>query len=83
LRRRELIGFAGTALFMWPLVARAQQQPKIARLGYLGFGIPAASAPRVVELPRFRGHPMVGAERSVHDAEEPSAIPARVSSAAC
>ena len=30
-----------------------------------------------LELPRFRGQPIVGAERSVHDAEEPSAVPAR------
>src|SRR5207249_10516400 len=37
-------------LFAWPLVARAQQQPKIARLGYLGFGTPAASANRVEAL---------------------------------
>ncbi len=36
----------------------------------------------VMELTRFRGHPMVGAERSVHDAEEPSTVPARVSGAA-
>jgi putative tryptophan/tyrosine transport system substrate-binding protein len=50
MRRRELIAFAGTALFAWPLVARAQQQAKIARLGYLGFGIPAASAHRVEAL---------------------------------
>jgi putative tryptophan/tyrosine transport system substrate-binding protein len=38
MKRRELIGFAGTALFAWPLVARAQQQAKIARVGVLGFG---------------------------------------------
>jgi len=50
MRRRELIEFAGTALFAWPLVARAQQQAKIARLGYLGFGTPAASATRVEAL---------------------------------
>src|SRR5712691_5630556 len=50
MRRRELIEFAGTALFAWPLVARAQQQAKIARLGYLGFGTPAASANRVEAL---------------------------------
>lgn len=47
MRRRELIAFAGTALFAWPLVARAQQQAKIARLGYLGFGTPVLSANRV------------------------------------
>src|SRR5712692_3113311 len=34
-----------------------------------------------VELTRFRGHPMVGAERSVHDAEEPSAVRAGVPAA--
>ena len=28
-----------------------------------------------VELTRFRGHPMVGVERSLHDAEESSAVP--------
>jgi putative ABC transport system substrate-binding protein len=50
LRRRELIEFAGTALFAWPLVARAQQQVEIARLGFLGFGAPAASATRVEAL---------------------------------
>jgi putative tryptophan/tyrosine transport system substrate-binding protein len=48
--RRELIAFAGIALFAWPLVAHAQQQAKIARLGYLGFGTPAASANRVEAL---------------------------------
>src|SRR6266852_6206140 len=48
--RREMIAFAGTALFAWPLVAHAQQQAKIARLGYLGFGTPAASANRVEAL---------------------------------
>ena len=34
-----------------------------------------------LELPRFRGHPIVGAERSIHDAEEPSAVRARVPAA--
>jgi putative tryptophan/tyrosine transport system substrate-binding protein len=47
MRRREVIGFAGTALFAWPLVARAQAPAKIARLGFLGFGTPAGSASRV------------------------------------
>jgi putative ABC transport system substrate-binding protein len=44
MRRRALIARAGTALFAWPLVARAQQQAKIARLGFLGFGTPASEA---------------------------------------
>jgi putative ABC transport system substrate-binding protein len=50
MRRREVIGFAGTVLFGWPLIARAQQQAKIARIGFLGFGPPAASAPVVEAL---------------------------------
>jgi len=48
--RRELIAFAGAALFAWPLVAHAQQQAKIARLGYLGFGETAGAATRVEAL---------------------------------
>jgi putative ABC transport system substrate-binding protein len=48
--RRELIAFAGAALFAWPLVAHAQQQAKVARLGYLGFGTAAATATRVENL---------------------------------
>jgi putative ABC transport system substrate-binding protein len=50
MRRREVIGFAGATLFAWPLVAHAQEQAKMARLGYLGFGTPAASANRVEAL---------------------------------
>jgi putative ABC transport system substrate-binding protein len=50
MRRRELIGFAGTALFARPLVARAQPPAKTARLGYLGFGTPPDSAPLVEAL---------------------------------
>ena len=40
MRRREVIGFAGTTLFAWPLIARAQQGAKITRVGVLGFGAP-------------------------------------------
>jgi putative tryptophan/tyrosine transport system substrate-binding protein len=49
MRRRELIAIAGTGLVAWPLVARAQQQPKIARVGVLGFGAPL-SATRIEAL---------------------------------
>ncbi len=49
-RRREFVACFGTALFAWPLVARAQPPVKIARLGYLGFGTPAGSAGRVEAL---------------------------------
>ncbi len=34
-----------------------------------------------LDLTRFGGHPMVGAERSVHDAEESSAVSAGVPAA--
>ena len=44
MRRRELVSFGGAALVAWPLVARAQQPPKVARIGYLRFGTAAASA---------------------------------------
>ena len=50
MRRRELIAFVGTAFFAWPLVARAQEQAKSVRLGYLGFGTAALMATRVESL---------------------------------
>ena len=50
MRRRALIALAGTGLLAWPFVARAQQQARVARLGYLGFGNPAAWAIRVEAL---------------------------------
>src|SRR5499426_4102303 len=50
MRRRELIGFTCTAFVAWPLMARAQQQGKNVRLGFLGFGTPAATAARIEAL---------------------------------
>ena len=35
----------------------------------------------ILDLTRFRGHPIVGAERRVHDAEESSAVPTGISGA--
>jgi putative ABC transport system substrate-binding protein len=43
MKRRDMIGFAATALLTWPRVARAQQQAKIAHVGVLGFGPPLAA----------------------------------------
>jgi hypothetical protein len=40
MRRRELIELTATALFAWPLIARAQQQATSVRIGVLGFGPP-------------------------------------------
>jgi len=49
MRRRQFIGFVGGVLAS-SLAARAQQPAKVARVGYLGFGTPAASATRIEAL---------------------------------
>ena len=49
MRRREFIGFVGSVLAS-PIAARAQQPAKVARVGYLGFGTPAAAATRIEAL---------------------------------
>jgi putative ABC transport system substrate-binding protein len=50
MKRRDVIAFTGMALFASPLVARAQQQGKIARLGVLSFGTAAGWANRLDAL---------------------------------
>jgi putative tryptophan/tyrosine transport system substrate-binding protein len=49
MRRRQFIGFVGGVL-AWPIAARTQQPAKVARVGYLGFGTPAASGTRIEAL---------------------------------
>ena len=51
--RRALMVIAGTGLVAWPLVARAQQQARSVRLGYLGFGSPT-NATTVVRVEALR-----------------------------
>ena len=44
MRRREFIAL-GAAVGLWPVVARAQQQPTIPVIGYLDLQTPGATAP--------------------------------------
>src|SRR6516162_2662039 len=50
LRRREFITLLGGTAVSWPLRARAQPSPKIARIGFLG----QTTQSGAVALPRFR-----------------------------
>ena len=50
MRRRELITLLGGTAATWPLGVRAQQPPKVARIGYLGLTSPTNHAARVEAL---------------------------------
>ena len=50
MKRRDFMAIVGGAAATWPFAANAQQQVRVARIGYLSFGTAAAAASRVEAL---------------------------------
>src|SRR3989441_7515678 len=71
---------SSTIQYQLPIVSTATGDPRSQR-SRNSRNEPRSCSIRSLELTRFGGHPMVGAERSVHDAEEPSAVPGGVPTA--
>src|SRR5436309_1393387 len=88
---RRLDGLEMVALFMDGVVVAHQTAIVVLGITRDGGKVPlglrlgstenAVVCTELLELTRFRGHPIVGAERKVHDAEEPPAVRAGVPAA--